>query len=57
MLDADEDRCPQCGEEVTWGYGCAGGGMGFYVFCTDEHCDYFHKIQDVEEEDDREKTS
>lgn len=40
--------CPKCGAELEMGYGLAGGGMGPYVFCSNEDCDYFVKFQDHE---------
>lgn len=40
--------CPQCGGELTFGFGLAGGGCGAYVLCLD--CDFFEKpLPTVEE--------
>lgn len=37
-----EDPCPECGGEVTFGFGMAGGGeQGGYEMCLD--CDWFSK--------------
>lgn len=41
------DTCPQCGDEVAGGYGLAGGGMGPYVFCLNDDCDYFVKQEET----------
>jgi hypothetical protein len=40
------EKCPKCGEETVFGYGLMGGGMGSYVFCDTEGCDFFAKQQD-----------
>lgn len=42
----DKEKCPRCGTHVTHGYGLMGGGIGAYVFCCDDSCDYFVKTQD-----------
>lgn len=36
-------NCPKCGDEIASSYGLAGGGMGPYVFCLNDDCDYFVK--------------
>lgn len=41
-----DERCPKCGGEMTFGYGLAGGGIGGYVMCLEDSCDYFKKEQD-----------
>ena len=40
--------CPKCNSELEMGYGLAGGGIGPYVYCSNEQCDYFEKFQDHE---------
>lgn len=35
--------CPECGGELEFSYGLAGGGMGAYEWCKADACDYFHK--------------
>ncbi len=42
----DDDKCPLCGGETSFGYGLAGGGMGAYFFCLSDACDWFFKRQD-----------
>ena len=39
-------RCPQCGYELFFGYGLAGGGVGVYATCDNPECDYFEKDHD-----------
>ncbi len=40
------DICPSCGTPTEDGFGLAGGGYGYYVFCPSEKCEgYFAKIQ------------
>lgn len=39
------DFCPTCGAATEFGYGLAGGGMGVYVYCPTDGCDYFAKHQ------------
>lgn len=46
------DACPKCGGETTFGYGLMGGGMGAYVVCLTDDCDFFEKEQDPPEEDE-----
>lgn len=43
---ADCEVCPKCGGEVTRGYGLMGGGIGEYVFCAGDECEFFAKKQD-----------
>lgn len=40
--------CPECGAPADTGYGLMGGGIGAYVFCTGDACDWFWKMQDEE---------
>lgn len=47
------DNCPKCGAENEHGYGLMGGGMGEYVFCSVEWCDFFQKVQDPSLRDPR----
>lgn len=45
--------CPKCGKDtLDMGYGLAGGGLGPYMYCTDEGCGHFDKFQDPEFLDD-----
>ena len=44
------DECPKCGARTEMGYGLMGGGMGVYVFCETDGCDFFAKRQDPEGE-------
>lgn len=37
MTSKQDDRCPVCGGELTFGYGFAGRGLGGYTICLD--CD------------------
>ena len=32
---SEDSRCPNCGGEMTFGYGFAGGGLGPYTICLD----------------------
>lgn len=41
-------KCPKCGGKVSRGYGLAFGGMGEYVYCDSDACDFFDKEQDDE---------
>lgn len=50
VADPPEDNCPKCKAPIQTGYGLAGGGIGVYFYCETEGCDFFHKIQDEEEE-------
>jgi hypothetical protein len=44
-----EEHCPECGSQLEWGYGFAGGGgIGPYQFC-DRCGTVVHKWQDPEE--------
>lgn len=43
------DVCPKCGTKTEGGYGLAYGGMGVYVFCPAEGCDYHAKQQEADE--------
>jgi hypothetical protein len=45
---SDDNKCPECGTELIFGYGLAGGGMGAYRMCPSETCDYMDKTQDPE---------
>ena len=47
--------CPKCGLPTEGGYGLMGGGCGLYVYCTDETCSFFAKVQDEEEEEGSEE--
>ena len=38
------NECPKCGTQTGHGYGLAGGGIGPYVYCMGNNCDYFAKI-------------
>jgi hypothetical protein len=40
------DVCPKCGGELHHGYGLAGGGIGTYLSCLEDGCDYFDKTED-----------
>lgn len=40
--------CPKCGETTLPGYGLMGGGIGAYVLCVADDCDFFAKQQDPE---------
>lgn len=40
------DVCPKCGGPLHAGYGFAGGGIGGYLCCLNEDCDYFEKFSD-----------
>src|SRR5882672_2540213 len=42
--------CPKCGAELEMGYGLAGGGMGPYMYCSNERCNFLQKFQDPEME-------
>lgn len=44
--------CPKCGGELDIGYGLAGGGVGPYVYCSRDECDFFEKFEEVEDVDD-----
>lgn len=33
-----DGRCQHCQTELEMGYGLAGGGMGPYMYCPNEHC-------------------
>lgn len=52
MIDAAEDvgdlpeKCPKCGAATFFDYGLAGGGMGAYVYCENDDCEFFSKRQD-----------
>ena len=49
-----EDACPKCGRPLMAGYGFyGGGGLGPYEICDGVNCDYFHKIPELEEEENR----
>jgi len=37
-----------CGSELEMGYGLAGGGMGPYMYCSNERCNFLQKFQDPE---------
>jgi hypothetical protein len=41
--------CPKCGGETEIGYGLMGGGIGTYVACWADGCDFFAKRQDPDE--------
>lgn len=41
--------CPKCGAKTEPGYGLMGGGIGPYVVCFTEGCDFFAKQQDDSE--------
>lgn len=43
-----DDPCPKCGAKLDFGYGLMGGGVGGYVFCSTDDCDFFVKEQDNE---------
>lgn len=49
-MGASAGPCPKCGSNTEMGYGLAGGGVGPYVYCTNEACDYFEKFQDPQME-------
>lgn len=38
--DVDDEKCPKCGGDLTFGYGLAAGPMGGYVLCMEDGCDY-----------------
>lgn len=40
--------CPQCGGQVLFGYGLAGGGVGKYDMCMEDDCDWFSKTLDAD---------
>lgn len=40
--------CPKCGAPTLPGYGLMGGGIGAYVMCESDDCDFFAKQQDPE---------
>jgi len=41
--------CPKCGTPTCEGYGLAGGGLGAYVHCSADACDYFEKFPEFGE--------
>jgi hypothetical protein len=43
--------CPKCGTETIFGYGLNGGGVGTYVMCGEDGCDFFAKRLDREGEE------
>lgn len=44
-----EPKCPKCNKgALQSGYGLAGGSIGPYTYCDNEHCDFFDKVQDLE---------
>lgn len=43
--------CPKCGAETIFGYGLCGGGMGPYVVCSADGCDYFSKKREKPEDE------
>lgn len=38
VTEFDSGRCKNCGAQLEAGYGLAGGGMGPYMYCPNEHC-------------------
>lgn len=51
VVDALPDHdapCPECGGELFYGYGLAGGGMGGYVSC--DGCDALWKVMEDPED-------
>ncbi len=42
------EKCPKCGADLISGYGLMGGGIGLYVVCDTDGCDFFEKQQDAE---------
>lgn len=43
QLGIKPDKCPKCGACLIYGYGLMGGGVGPYVLCDGDACDYFEK--------------
>lgn len=41
------EKCPDCGGPLELGYGAMGGGMGPYVFCLADNCQWWLKRQEV----------
>lgn len=39
------EECPLCHTQTEQGFGLAGGGYGVYVYCPNDGCDYFTKLQ------------
>lgn len=37
------EKCPECGGPLSFGYGLMGGGIGPYVLCVDDDCDWMEK--------------
>ncbi len=42
------EACPTCGKPTEYGYGLMGGGLGPYVLCSGDECDFFAKQQEKE---------
>jgi len=42
-MPVTDEKCPQCGEPLMWGYGLAAGGLGSYVICTGRECPVIEK--------------
>lgn len=43
VMPVADEKCPQCGEPLMWGYGLAAGGLGQYVICTGRACSFIEK--------------
>jgi len=50
LIDPERTECPECGGEITPGYGLAGGGMGPYQLCLD--CGWIEKEQEPVKEEE-----
>lgn len=56
MIERDGQMfCPKCLERIepSPGYGLVFGGMGVYWYCETEGCEWFYKVMDAEDDDNR----
>lgn len=51
-IPASGPSCPRCKTPTVQGYGLCGGGFGAYEYCKAGDCGYFHKYEEMPEDED-----